>query len=335
MSQSLSDARDKDDEGRIAGPIDRRDMLRQTTALIAGAAVGGLGRTEASQDPVGSDRFFPGFKTSKVQTSGAVIHTVIGGQGPPLLLLHGAPQTHISWRRVAPELAKEYTVVATDLRGYGDSSKPPDGENHANYSKRAMALDQVEVMRQFGFEKFAVVGHDRGGRVTHRMALDHPDRVTKAAVVDIVPTYYLYKNITLEFANSYFHWFLFIQPAPFPENVITNDLGRWIGRGSSDASAEYLRVYKDPAAVHAMCEDYRAAATIDMKHDEADLDKKLSCPLLVLWGLKGVVGRLYDPLAIWRERASNVTGKGMPGGHNLQEELPEQTLAELRAFLKA
>ena len=331
MSQSLSDARDKDDEGRI----DRRDMLRQTTALIAGAAVGGLGSTEASQDPGGSDRFFPGFKTSKVQTSGAVIHTVISGQGPPLLLLHGAPQTHISWRRVAPELAKEYTVVATDLRGYGDSSKPPDGENHANYSKRAMALDQVEVMRQFGFEKFAVVGHDRGGRVTHRMALDHPDRVTKAAVVDIVPTHYLYKNITLEFANSYFHWFLFIQPAPFPENVITNDLGRWIGRGSSDASAEYLRVYKDPAAVHAMCEDYRAAATIDMKHDEADLDKKISCPLLVLWGLKGVVGRLYDPLAIWRERASNVVGKGMPGGHNLQEELPEQTLAELRGFLKA
>jgi haloacetate dehalogenase len=324
-----------DDKDNTTLRIDRRDMLRQSTALITSAAVGHLGSVEASQDTGGTDRFFPGFKASKVQTSGAVINTVIGGQGPPLLLLHGAPQTHISWRRVAPDLAKEYTVVAPDLRGYGDSSKPPDGDNHANYSKRAMALDQVELMRHFGFEKFAVVGHDRGGRVTHRLALDHPDKVTKAAVVDIVPTYYLYKNITLEFANSYFHWFLFIQPAPFPENVISNDLGRWVGRGTSDASAEYLRIYKDPAAVHAMCEDYRAASTIDLTHDEADLDKKIACPLLVLWGLKGVVGRLYDPLAIWRERASNVTGKGMPGGHNLQEELPEQTLAELRTFLKA
>jgi haloacetate dehalogenase len=310
-------------------------MLRQTSALVAGAAVGRLGSAEASQDTSGADRFFPGFKASNVQTSGAVIHTVIGGQGPPLLLLHGAPQSHISWRLVAPALAKEYTVVATDLRGYGDSSKPPDGENHANYSKRAMALDQVEVMRQFGFEKFAVVGHDRGGRVTHRMALDHPEKVTKAVVVDIVPTHYLYNHITLEFANSYFHWFLFIQPAPFPENVIANDPGRWVGRGTSEVSLEYQRIYRDPAAVHAMCEDYRAAATIDLRHDEADLNQKIACPLLVLWGLKGVVGRLYDPLAIWRERASNVTGKGMPGGHNLQEELPEQMLAELRGFLKA
>src|SRR5574341_644772 len=244
MSQLPPDFPDNDEHARR---IDRRDMLRQSTALVTGAAIGGLGSAEASQDPGSTDRFFPGFKASKVQTSGAVINTVIGGQGPPLLLLHGAPQTHISWRRVAPDLAKEYTVVAPDLRGYGDSSKPPDGENHANYSKRAMALDQVELMRQFGFDKFAVVGHDRGGRVTHRLALDHPDKVTKAAVVDIVPTYYLYKNITLEFANSYFHWFLFIQPAPFPENIISNDLGRWVGRGTSDASAEYLRIYKDPA----------------------------------------------------------------------------------------
>jgi haloacetate dehalogenase len=317
-----------------AGRIDRRDVLRQAVALMASAAVGGVERSEASQESDPS-RFFPGFKASKIQTSGAVINTVIGGQGPPLLLLHGAPQTHISWRRVAPDLAKEYTVVATDLRGYGDSSKPPDGESHVNYSKRAMALDQVEVMRQFGFEKFAVVGHDRGGRVGHRMALDHPDKVTRLAVVDIVPTHYLYNNITLAFANSYFHWFLFIQPAPFPENIIANDLTRWVGRGASDVGAEYLRVYKDPAAIHAMCEDYRAGASIDLKHDETDLHKKIECPLLVLWGLKGVVGRLYDPLAIWRERASQVTGKGLPGGHNLQEELPEQTLTELRAFLKA
>ncbi len=180
-------------------PIDRRTMLKQLSALAAGALQGSAPQPEATS------RFLPGFKTFKVQTSGATINGVIGGQGPPLLLLHGAPQSHISWRMVAPKFAPEYTVVAADLRGYGDSSKPPDGENHSNYSKRAMALDQVEVMKHFGIDRFPVVGHDRGGRVAHRMALDHPEKVTKLAVLDIIPTYYLYTHVTIEFVQAYFH----------------------------------------------------------------------------------------------------------------------------------
>ena len=283
----------------------------------------------------GSAALFPGFRTSKVQTAGATINVVIGGQGPPLLLLHGAPQTHASWHKVAPELAKEYTVVVADLRGYGDSSKPADGVNHFNYSKRAMAQDQVEVMRSFGFTQFAVVGHDRGGRVTHRMALDHPTVVTKAAVLDIVPTHYIYNHVTREFATAYYHWFFLIRPAPFPETLLNNSIEFYIGTGGGAAQAEYLRCFKDPTTVHAMCEDYRAGASIDLEHDEADLSRKVSCPLLALWGEQGSVGRLYDVLAVWRERASNVSGKGLPGGHNLQYDLPDQSLAELRAFLRS
>jgi haloacetate dehalogenase len=314
--------------------IDRRDLLRQMTALATGAMVGGLGSAEA-QEGGSTLRFFPGFKAFKVQTSGAMINGVVGGQGPPLLLLHGAPQTHISWRLVAPQLATNYTVVAADLRGYGDSSKPPDGENHANYSKRAMALDQVEVMKHFGFDRFPVVGHDRGGRVAHRMALDHADKVTKAAVLDIIPTYYLYTHVTIEFVQAYFHWFNYLRPAPGPENDLKAAADAQKSRATSEIQIEYLRTSSDPANIHAMCEDYRAGASIDLQHDKADLDKKIACPLLVLWGERGAMGRLYDVMPIWRERGSNVTGKGLPGGHNLQEELPEQVLAELRDFLKA
>jgi haloacetate dehalogenase len=268
-----------------------------------------------------------------MQVSGATINGVMAGQGSPVLLLHGAPQSHISWRLVAPELAKDHTVVVTDLRGYGDSTKPPDGDNHANYSKRAMARDQVEVMSKLGFEKFAVIGHDRGGRVGHRMALDHAENVTHLAVLDIVPTYYLYTHVTLEFVQAYFHWFNYLRPAPAPENQIKEELERLAPKMTSEVSAEYLRVRSDPANVHGMCEDYRAAASIDLEHDKADLEEKVGCPVLALWGAKAPMGRLYDVLSIWKERATNVSGRSLPVGHNLQEDAPDLVVSELRAFL--
>lgn len=278
-------------------------------------------------------RFFPGFEVSRVQTSGATIHAVIGGSGPPVLLLHGAPLTHLSWRGVAPELARTHTVVLTDLRGYGDSSKPPDGENHANYSKRAMALDQVEVMRHFGFDEFVLIGHDRGGRVAQRLVLDHPERVSRVAVLDIVPTHYLYTNITMDFVRVYSHWFLYIQREPIPENVILEQSKARLARARTEVQADYARRYLDLATVHGMCEDYRAGATIDLEHDEIDRGRKLECPLLTLWGNNAPMGRMYDIVDIWRQYAANVSGRGVDAGHNLQEEAPELVLPELRAFL--
>jgi haloacetate dehalogenase len=280
-------------------------------------------------------RWFPGFRTEAVDTGAATIHAVVGGNGPPVLLLHGAPQSHVSWSRVATELARDYTVIATDLRGYGDSSKPAGGGDHAAYSKRAMAADQVAVMQHFGFERFAVFGHDRGGRVTHRLALDHPDRVTQVAVLDIVPTRYLYMHVTREFAEAYYHWVFFTRPEPLPETAIANSLESFVGRGETELSAEYLRTFRLPGTIHAMCEDYRAAASIDLAHDAADLDRRIACPLLVLWGADGAMARLYDVLAIWRERASTISGKRMPGGHSFHETHPQETLTELRAFLRA
>jgi haloacetate dehalogenase len=302
-------------------------MLKQTAAFMAGGLYG-------FPQTTGNSKFFPGFKPFKVETQGVTINGVIGGQGPPLLLLHGAPQTHISWRLVAPKLAEEYTVVATDLRGYGDSTKPPDGENHSNYSKRTMALDQVEVMKHFGFDRFAAAGHDRGGRVLHRMVLDHPRTVTKAAVLDIVPTYYLYTHVTIEFVQAYFHWFNYLRPAPGPENDLKAGYdARPVP--TDEVQAEYYRTSSDPANIHGMCEDYRAGASIDLKHDQADLDHKIECPFMVLWGARGPMGRIYDVLSIWKERGRNVTGKAMPTGHNVQEEAPDAVLGELRSFLKA
>jgi haloacetate dehalogenase len=279
-------------------------------------------------------RFFPGFKSARVKTSGAEINLVHAGSGPPLLLMHGAPQTHVSMRLVAADLVKDYTVVVPDLRGYGESSKPPDGENHANYSKRAMALDQVEVMKNFGFDTFAVVGHDRGGRVGHRMALDHPEKVTKLCVLDIIPTYYLYTHVTIEFIQAYFHWFNNVRPAPGPENDLLKQYEAQKARATNEIQIEYLRTSSLPENIHAMCEDYRAGASIDLKHDEADLAKKIACPLLTLWGLKGPMGRIYDVLAIWKERGVSVTGKGVAAGHNVQEDAPAEVLAELRPFLR-
>jgi haloacetate dehalogenase len=314
--------------------LDRRRLFQQASALIAGTAAAGLNSVQA-QEGTPDARLFPGFKVSNIQTSGATIHVVSGGQGPPLLLLHGAPQSHATWYKIAPDLAKDYTLVIADLRGYGDSSKPEGGKNHENYSKRAMALDGVEIMKSFGFEKFALVGHDRGGRVGHRMALDHPDKVTKIVVIDIVPTHKLFQNVTKQFATAYYHWFFLIQPAPFPETLINNSLEFYMGRGNSEVHAEYVRTFRNPATVHAMCEDYRAAASIDLEHDEADMSRKVECPLLALWAANGAMGRMYDVLATWKDRATNASGKGLPGGHSLQETTPDQTLAELRAFLRS
>jgi haloacetate dehalogenase len=316
----------------------RRAVLRAGAALATGALLSSAhlaAAADVSPDSSPLDaRLLPGFKVEKVRTSGATLHTVVGGSGPPLLLIHGAPLTHLSWYRVAPELAKKFTVIAPDLRGYGDSSKPEDGENHSNYSKRTMAQDKVELMKHFGFDRFAVVGHDRGGRVAHRLALDHPQSVSRMAVIDIVPTYYLYTHVTKAFVDAYFHWFLYIRPAPFPEKILNGDVEGNFGRGAPpELRDEYLRVYRDPANVHGMCEDYRASAGIDMQYDEADLNKKITCPLHVLWAKDGAMGKMYDVLGIWKERGTTVTGASMPGGHNFQETHPQETLAQLLPFL--
>ena len=319
--------------GPTKSELSRRDLFRHAAIAAATVAAGSLAESQA-QTPAGTaSPFIPGFRTFNFQTSGATLNGVIGGQGPPLLLLHGAPQSHITWRLIAPDLAKTYTVVAPDLRGYGDSSKPADKPDHSPYSKRAMALDQIELMKSFGFESFRLVGQDRGGRVSHRLVLDHPQAVTKLAVLDIVPTYYLYTHVTEAFINAYFHWFQNVRTAPIPENSIA---ATFAGRTApaDPVQAEYFRIQSNPANIHGMCEDYRAAASIDLEHDKADLEKKIACPLLVLWAKPGAMDNLYDVLSIWKERGVNVTGKGMPGGHNMQEGAPAQVLAELQSFLK-
>lgn len=286
---------------------------------------------------------FPGFTDERLAVNGVEIQAVIGGAGPPLLLLHGAPQSHVMWHRLAPRLAERFTVVATDLRGYGDSSKPPGGGDHADYSFRTMAADQVAVMNQLGLGEFSVVAHDRGARVTHRMLLDHPEAVTRAALLDILPTKYVYDHTDRALATAYFHWFFFIQPAPLPELMMESNatlllkafLGAFGGTDCYDpaAMAEYERCFATPDAIHAMCEDYRAAASIDLVHDAADAGRKVECPLLILWGTRGVVGQLYRPLEVWQQYASDVRGQGIDAGHFLAEERPDDTLAALAAFL--
>ncbi|MDP8925920.1 MAG: alpha/beta hydrolase [Actinomycetota bacterium] len=287
---------------------------------------------------------FEGFERIQIETRGATINAVRGGEGPPVLLLHGYPQTLAMWHLIAPRLTASFTVVATDLRGYGDSSKPEGREEHVGYSKRAMAADQVEVMRTLGFDSFAAVGHDRGGRVAHRMALDHPQSVTRLAVLDIVPTRHVFETADKELAMAYYHWFFLSQPYDLPERLIGADpdyylrkkLGGW-GTGfdsfASEAYAEYERCFRDPRTIHASCEDYRAAATIDLEHDGVDRDRKVGCPLLALWGEQGVVERLYDVLGVWRGYASEVRGRALPCGHYLAEERPEETAEELVTFL--
>ena len=289
--------------------------------------------------------FFPGFTQKSIRTSGGVtINTVMKGEGEPVLLLHGYPQTMVCWHDIAPKLAKHYTVVVADLRGYGDSSKPKGLPDHSNYSKRAMAQDMVDVMSKLGFDKFHLVGHDRGGRVAHRLAKDHGDRVQTMTVLDISPTLKMFESTNLPFATAYYHWFQMLQPAPLPEKMLQgivpfNILGR-VGRDELDLSAfdpaavkEYVRAFKDPKAIHASCEDYRAAGTIDLVHDRADRRRKLKMPVLTLWGKQGVVNRLFDCLNDWKEVASNVRGKALNCGHFVPEEKPAETLREIRAFI--
>ncbi|MDQ6618532.1 MAG: alpha/beta hydrolase [Pseudomonadota bacterium] len=288
---------------------------------------------------------FPGFEAKRVRTSNAEIAAVIGGDGPPLLLLHGYPQMHAMWHKVAAVLAQQFTVVCSDLRGYGDSSKPEGGERHVNYSKRVMAEDQVELMQALGFARFGVAGHDRGGRVAHRLTLDHPQAVTKLAVLDISPTRVMYGRTDKAFATAYYHWFFLIQPYDLPERMIGADpayylrkkIGGW-SRGLSyfdpRALAEYERCFRDPAMIHASCEDYRAAAGIDLEHDAQDESARIECPLLALWGDEGVVNRLFKPLDDWRSVALDVRGRALRSGHFLPEEAPEDTCAELLHFFR-
>ena len=269
---------------------------------------------------------FEGFELTHIDTGAATIRARIGGRGPPLLLLHGNPQTHVMWHRVAPALSQRFTVVATDLTGYGMSSKPPSTGDHAPYSKRAMARDQLAVMRKLGHERFMVAGHDRGARVGYRMALDWPESVAKLAVLDIVPTGEAFARGGKDFALGYYHWFFLAQPAPLPERLIGADpdwFWRWhTTRGPREAFA--------PEAV----EDYRAAATIDCDHDAIDkrAGRRIACPLLALWGGKARLQGWYDTLSVWRDWAADVRGRALDCGHYLAEELPEQTTAELLAF---
>ncbi len=291
-----------------------------------------------------SDDLFPGFAARRLETEGCEIFARVGGDGPPMLLLHGYPQTHAMWHRLAPLLAERFTLVCADLRGYGDSGKPAGDAEHSAYSKRTMAADQVAVMAALGYARFAVVGHDRGGRVAHRMCLDHPDKITRAAVLDIVPTQTLFQTLNQGVALAYYHWLFLAQPFDLPERLIGADPDYYLERkmgalgGGLDlfdplALAEYKRCFRDPATIHATCEDYRAASSIDLAHDEADLDSKIACPLLVLWGLDAWMERYYDVLATWRERASDTRGLGIAAGHYLAEEKPDATAAALAEFL--
>lgn len=285
------------------------------------------------------------FAKDRLAVNGINIHVTHGGSGPPLLLLHGFPQTHFIWRKVAPTLSQHFTLVMPDLRGYGDSDKPPGGDGHVHYSKRTMAQDMVEVMQTLGFPSFSLCGHDRGGRVAHRLALDHPQAVRKLMTLDISPTLAMYDQTDQAFATAYYHWFFLIQPSPLPETLIggnpdfylRNKLGGWGSGGSAfieeDALLEYARCFKLPGAIHAMCEDYRAAASIDLEHDRADQTNQIACPVRVLWGKRGVVGKLFNPVTDWQPGcALPVTGKAFPGGHYLPEESPELLIEEIMAF---
>ena len=290
----------------------------------------------------------PGFATRDVDVGEVTVHAAVGGSGPPLLLLHGYPQTHLMWRATAPALAEEFTVVAADLRGYGRSSRPPAGDDHAGYSKRAMAADQVALMARLGHDRFAVAGHDRGARVAHRMCRDHPERVTRAAVLDIVPTRHVFEHVDRDLATAYYHWFFLSQPADLPERLIGADPGFYLrrclaswsrhdGAFDDEAVAEYERCFADPATIAATCEDYRAGASIDLEHDRAD-GASVRSPLLVLWGADGFVGQRYDVLEIWRAHVADpglVSGGPVPGGHFVPEEAPDETLAALREFFRA
>ena len=289
--------------------------------------------------------FLKGFDVQKARLSGIEINYALAGTGPPILLLHGHPQTHVAWRKVAPLLAASgYQVIAPDLREYGDSSKPESDPSHLPYSKRVMAQDQIALMAHLGHHKFAVAGHDRGGRVAHRLALDFPEAISHLIVLDIAPTHTMYARTNQEFATRYFWWFFLIQPNGLPEKMIGSDPEYFLRKhiatqvniaGSVDESAiaEYLRSYKDPATLHAICKDYRAAASIDLEHDEADLDSRVEAPLLAIWGDRSIVGDIYDIKAAWEEKGTRVSGGILPCGHAIPEETPEELAAMILEFL--
>ncbi|MCU7373275.1 alpha/beta hydrolase [Paucibacter sp. O1-1] len=294
-----------------------------------------------------SNALFPGFESRLITVEdGVQIHARLGGEGPPLLLLHGHPQTHAIWHKVAPALARHFTLVLADLRGYGDSSKPSGAADHANYSKRVMARDMVTLMRALGHERFSVLAHDRGARVAHRLGADHGEQVRRLVLLDIAPTLAMYEQTNEAFARAYWHWFFLIQPAPLPERLITADPAAYLrdvmgGRSAGmtpfdpDALAEYTRCLSLPGTAHGLCEDYRAAASIDLVHDRADRDagRRLAMPLLALWGAQGVVQRCFKPLDEWRRVADQVHGEALPCGHYIPEEAPDALLARALPFL--
>jgi haloacetate dehalogenase len=290
--------------------------------------------------------FLPGFEYRRVDVDGITVNCAVSGSGPPLLLLHGYPQNHLMWRHVAPALAVDHTVVAADLRGYGDSAKPAPDAAGLVYSKRLMARDQVGLMRQLGFGRFQLIGHDRGARVAHRLVLDHPGAVTRLAVLDIVPTRHVLSHVTRAMATAYYHWFFLARPDGLPERMIGADPAFWIrsligpllGAGASiepEVMADYIRCFSDPATIAGSCADYRAAAGLDLVHDEETFAarQKVECPVLVLWGTQGFVGRGYQPLRVWRQYATDVRGTVLPTGHFLPEEAPDLVRAALRDFL--
>ena len=290
---------------------------------------------------------FAGFQTAQRQVNGVHIAYRIGGSGPGLLLIHGHPQTHVIWHKVAEQLAEHFTVVAADLRGYGDSEKPAAVADHSNYSKREMARDSLELMRSLGFEQFSVLAHDRGARVAHRLALDHPQAISRLVMLDIAPTLAMYAQTDEAFARAYWHWFFLIRPAPLPERLIEADPEQYLlsVMGSRSAGlqpftapalAEYLRCIQLPGTARGICEDYRASASIDLEHDREDIDagRHLNLPVLVLWGAQGTVGRCFDPLAEWQKVATNVRGQALPCGHYIGEEVPQLLLEHVLPFLR-
>ncbi len=290
---------------------------------------------------------FQAFESHTKFVNGVNIHYRIGGNGPALLLLHGHPQTHFIWHKVADELAADFTVVVADLRGYGDSDKPPISPQNINYSNRIMAADQVSLMDALGFPKFTVLAHDRGARVAHRLGLDHHDVVEKMVLLDIAPTLSMYEQTNEDFARAYWHWFFLIRPAPLPETLIEADPDGYLkgvmGARSAGlkpftekAYSEYLRCLSQPGAATAICEDYRASAGIDLLHDREDLEvgKKMNFPVLVLWGKDGAIEKCFDPMQEWTKIASNVSGYAVPCGHYIPEELPEVILNDALNFIK-
>lgn len=293
----------------------------------------------------GPSPFIAGFTLQDVTLdNGVTLRVASGGKGTPLLMLHGHPQNHLAWRKIAPQLAQHYQVILPDLRGYGDSDKPASDAEHLPYAKRSMAQDISQLIDALGLQRVAFVGHDRGGRVGHRLALDHPEKVSCCVFVDIAPTATMYALTDQAFATRYFWWFFLIQPHPLPETMIGHDPAFFLRKhidgqlktpGATEPAIfeDYLRCYRDPAMIHAVCEDYRAAASIDLQHDAADSDRRIACPLLLLWGEKGTVGQLYDVVHTWQDKALQVQGEALPCGHSPQEEVPERFLYSLQRFL--